>query len=57
MNESIKNVFSFIKEALELKNKNIYDVNQYEIYYDLATFYSKYKDIISVPEFSNIDIY
>lgn len=57
MNESIKNVFSFIKEALELKNKNIYDVNQYEKYYDLSSFYEKYKEIITAPDFSNVNIY
>lgn len=57
MNESIKNVFSFIKEALELKNKNIYDVNQYEKYYDFGSFYNKYKEIIGEEEYSDVNIF
>lgn len=56
MNESIKNVFSFIKEAMELNNKNIYDVRNYPSYYDLGSFYEKYKDLVDSPDFSNINI-
>ena len=57
MNESTKNVFSYIKEALELKNKNIYDVNNYEKYYDLSDFYKKFEAIIEVPEYKNINVF
>lgn len=57
MNQSVKNVFSFIKEVLELKNKNIYDVNQYEKYYDLGTFYNKYKEILGDVDYSDITVF
>lgn len=57
MNQSIKNIFTFIKEVLELKNKNIYDVNHYEKYYDLGTFYSKYKEILDDVDYSDITIF
>lgn len=57
MNESIKNIFSFIKEALELRNKNIYDVNNYPTYIDLGSFYNKYKSLIGEEDYKNIDIY
>lgn len=57
MNESIKNIFSFIKEALELKNKNIYDVNNYLAYIDLGSFYSKYKSLIGEEDYKNTTIY
>ncbi len=39
-NHSLKKVFSFIREALELKNKNIYNLKDYEINYDFGKFYS-----------------
>lgn len=57
MNQSVKSIFSFIKEVLELKNKNIYDVNQYEKYYDLGTFYNKYKEILGDVDYSDITIF
>ena len=57
MNQSVKSVFSFIKEVLELKNKNIYDVNQYEKYYDLGTFYNKYKEILGDVDYSDITVF
>ncbi len=57
MNESIKNIFSFVKEALELRNKNIYDVNNYPTYIDLGSFYNKYKSLIGEEDYKNIDIY
>jgi very-short-patch-repair endonuclease len=56
VNNSIKNVFSFIKETLELKNKNIYDVNNYEKYYDLSSFYNNFKDVIGEKEYKDFDI-
>ena len=57
MNESIKNIFSYIKDALELKNKNIYDVNNYEKYYDLRTFYKRFENIIEMPDYEDINIF
>lgn len=56
MNNSIKEVLSFIKEILELKNKNIYNVNNYEIYLDLNAFYSKFEKIIDIPDYKKINI-
>ena len=46
MNENLKNVLSFIKDALELKNKNIYSVNDYEIHIDFGKFYNQFKELI-----------
>lgn len=56
MNDNLKNVFSFIKEALELNNKNIYKVSDYEIHEDLGRFYNKFKDIIDVPDYLDFNI-
>ena len=57
MNSSIKNIFSFIKEVILLKNKNIYDVNDYEINLDINDFYNKYSNIISKKNLNNINIF
>ena len=56
MNSSLKNVFSFIKEALELKNKNIYNLSDYEIHEDLGQFYSKFNEIIEISDFEDLNI-
>lgn len=56
MNQNLKNVFSFIKEALELKNKNIYDVNDYEIHYDFGDFYNQFKELIEIPDYNALNI-
>lgn len=59
MNNKLKNVFSFIKEALELKNKNIYDISEYEINLDFFEFAEKYKNLEKIrqlPEWNNVDI-
>lgn len=56
MNESLKNVFSFIKEALELKNKNIYTVKNYEIHLDFGSFYSQFKELIEIPDYAPLNI-
>lgn len=56
MNQNLKNVLSFIKEALELKNKNIYDVKNYEIHYDYSSFYNQFKEIIEIPDYNSLNI-
>ena len=56
MNESIKNVLSFIKEAMELNNKNVYDVRNYPLYFDMVTFYEKYKDFMDEPDYSKLNV-
>lgn len=56
MNQNLKNVFSFIKEALELKNKNIYDIKNYDINYDYGSFYNKFKELIEVPDYNSLNI-
>ncbi len=56
MNHSLKNVFSFIKEALELKNKNIYNLKDYEIHYDFGKFYSQFKELIETPDYHSLSI-
>ena len=56
VNSSLKNVFSFIKEALELKNKNIYNLSDYEIHEDLGQFYSKFNEIIEISDFEDLNI-
>lgn len=40
-----------------LKNKNIYDVNNYEINLDISNFYETYKEIISDKYIDNINIF
>ena len=56
MNQKLKNVFSFIKEALELKNKNIYNLNDYEIHYDFGKFYNQFKELIDIPDYCSLNI-
>lgn len=56
MNQNLKNVFSFIKEALELKNKNIYDVSNYELHYDYGSFYNQFKELIEIPDYNSLNI-
>lgn len=56
MNQSLKNVFSFIKEALELKNRNIYNLKDYEIHYDLGNHYSQFKELIDTPDYHSLNI-
>ena len=56
MNENVKNIFSFIKEALELKNKNIYVLDNYEIHLDFGKFYSQFKELIETPNYSALNI-
>lgn len=56
MNESLKNVFSFIKESLELKNKNIYLLNDYEIHLDFGVFYGQFKELIDKLDYTSFDI-
>ncbi|MBQ2873220.1 MAG: AAA family ATPase [Bacilli bacterium] len=56
MNQKIKNVFSFIKEALELKNKNIYDIKDYIMHYDYGCFYSQFKELVGTPDYSSLNI-
>lgn len=56
MNESLKNVCSFIKEALELKNKNVYTVKDYEIHFDFGSFYSQFKELIEIPDYASLNI-
>lgn len=56
MNNSLKNVLSFIKEALELKNKNIYKVSDYEIHEDFGQFYKNFKEIIEIPDYLSLNI-
>ena len=56
MNRNLRNVLSFIKEALELKNKNIYDVKNYEIHYDYSSFYNQFKEIIEIPDYNSLNI-
>lgn len=56
MNNSLKNIFSFIKEALELKNKNIYRLVDYEIHLDLGIFFNKFKDLIDPSNYLELNI-
>ena len=56
MNNSLKNIFSFIKEALELKNKNIYRLSDYEIHLDLGSFFNKFKDFIDPSNYLELSI-
>lgn len=56
MNEDLKNIVSFIKETLELKNKNIYLLKNYEVHIDLGKFYEQFKELIETPNKSEIDI-
>lgn len=56
MNQSLKNVFSFIKEALELKNKNIYNLKDYEIHYDFGKFYGQFKELMEAPDYHSLSI-
>ena len=56
MNGSLKNVLSFIKEALELKNKNIYVLSDYELHFDFGEFYAQFKDLIEIPDYETLNI-
>ena len=56
VNNSLKNVLNFIKEALELKNKNIYKVSDYEIHEDFGQFYKNFKEIIEIPDYLSLNI-
>ncbi len=56
MNQSLKNIFSFIKEALELKNRNIYNLKDYEIHYDLGNHYNQFKEIIEEQDYHSLNI-
>ena len=56
MNKEIKNVFSFIKEVMELKNKNVYSVKNYDSHIDFKAFYERFSEIIEKPEYENLDI-
>lgn len=56
MNNSLKNIFSFIKEVLELKNKNIYTIDDYEIHEDFGQFYTKFKEIIDPIDYRSFNI-
>ena len=56
MNENLKNILSFIKEVLELKNKNIYSVDNYEIHIDFGQFYNQFKELVDTPNYLNLNI-
>lgn len=56
MNEDLMNIFSFIKETLELKNKNVYQLKNYEAHIDLGEFYNQFKELIETPNYSKMDI-
>lgn len=56
MNESLKNVFSFMKEALELKNRNVYSVKNYELHIDFGQFYNQFKELLDTPDYLTYDI-
>ena len=56
MNNSLKNIFSFIKEALELKNKNIYRLVDYEMHVDLGAFFKKFKDFIEPSNYLELNL-
>lgn len=56
MNKNLKNVLLFIKDATELKNKNIYSIDDYEMNLDFGEFYNKFKELIECPNYSNLNI-
>lgn len=56
MNKEIKNVFSFIKEVMELKNRNVYSVKNYDSHIDFKTFYERFSEIIDKPDYELLDI-
>lgn len=56
MNNNLKNVILFIKEALEKKNKNIYTINNYEIHIDFGQFYRQFKELVEAPDYENYNI-
>ena len=56
MNKEIKNVFSFIKEVMELKNKNVYTVKNYDSHIDFKTFYERFSEIIDKPDYELLNI-
>lgn len=56
MNNDLKNVFSFIKEVLELKSKNIYRLSDYEIHEDLGQFYNDFKEFVDGENYLSLNI-
>jgi len=56
MNQNLKNIFSFIKEALEIKNKNVYTLKNYKIHYDYGSFYNEYKELNINPDYKKLNI-
>ena len=41
---------------MELKNKNIYDVSNYELHYDYGSFYNQFKELIEIPDYNSLNI-
>jgi len=56
MNQNLKNIFSFIKETLEIKNKNVYTLKNYKIHYDYGSFYNEYKELNINPDYKKLNI-
>ena len=56
MNSNLKNILSFIKEALELNDKNIYNVKNYEIFLDFGKFYRQFSEVVNFSDFVSLNI-
>lgn len=56
MNNNLKNILLFIREAMIINKKNIYTVDNYDIHYDYYAFLKQYNALNIFREYTNLSI-